>query len=57
MVAHPGRLFGGYGKEPPEKCCNGGTIFVDAATGLLYPVPQVSLGADETVQAKSLFEE
>ena len=57
VVAHPGRLFDGYGKEPPEKCCNGGTIFVDAATGLVYPVPQVSLGADETVQAKSLFEE
>ena len=57
VVAHPGRPFDGYGKEPPEKCCNGGTIFVDAATGLLYPVPQVSLGADETVQAKSLFEE
>ena len=55
MVAHTGCLFEGYGKELSEHCCHGGTIFVDAASGLIYPVPQVSLDANKTVQAKTIF--
>ena len=46
-----------YGREAAEKCFHGGTIFRDAATGIIWIENQVSLGANETVMAKEKFEE
>ena len=58
VVAHPRHLFKSYGKEAPDNSCHGGTNFVeDAASSALYAVPQVSLGTNDTVLAKPLFEE
>ena len=36
---------------------NGGTIYSDAASGLIWVENQVSLGANETVMGKERFEQ
>ena len=52
-----GRLPTGYGRERPENRYHGGTIFNDAATGIIWVENQISLGASETVLSKQSFEE
>ena len=52
-----GRKFSGYGKESSENGFNGGTVYVDAASGLVRVEMQVSLGANETVIGKHKFEQ
>jgi hypothetical protein len=51
-----GRLKDSKGKEPESKKYTGGTIFYDHASAFMYVVPQVSLGANETIRAKHSFE-
>jgi hypothetical protein len=53
----PGRLFSGYGREDNCNKFHGGTLFQDAATGIIWVECQVSLGAGETVMSKVRFEE
>jgi hypothetical protein len=53
----PGRLFSGYGREDNSKKFHGGTLFQDAATGIIWVERQVSLGAGETVMSKVRFKE
>jgi hypothetical protein len=47
----------GYGRESKEWCFQGGTIYYDAASGLIWVENQVSLGANETVMGKACFEQ
>ena len=51
-----GRRFDTFGKEKKEDKHFGGTIFVDVATGFTRCYYQVSLDAEETIQAKNRFE-
>ena len=51
-----GRLPNTKGKEKKDEKYNGGTIFVDHATGYVHLTHQVSLRAGETVKAKTNFE-
>jgi hypothetical protein len=51
-----GRLPNTKGKERKDEKYNGGTIFVDHATGYVHLTHQVSLRAGETVNAKTNFE-
>jgi hypothetical protein len=51
-----GRLAHTKGKEKETEKLNGGTIFVDHATGFIFLKNQVSLRSGETVQAKQAFE-
>ena len=53
----PGRLPTGYGREGAANRYHGGTIFNDAASGVIWVENQVSLGAGETIQSKTRFEE
>jgi hypothetical protein len=53
----PGRLLTGYGRESQDHRYQGGTIFNDAAPGLIWVKNQVSLGANETVMGKARFEQ
>jgi hypothetical protein len=53
----PGCLPKGYGRESADRCFWGGTIYNDAASGLIWVENQVSLGANETVMGKSCFEQ
>ena len=57
FVRTPRRLPNGYGHERRENRFHGGTIYNDAASGLIWVENQVSLGANETVLGKSRFEE
>jgi hypothetical protein len=57
VVRTPGRLESGYGREPSHLSYHGGTIYTDAASGVIYVQNQVSLGAGETVLGKIKFEE
>ncbi|MHA7927723.1 MAG: hypothetical protein ACX936_21195, partial [Marinobacter sp.] len=57
ISALPGRLPHTKGKEKPKQKYNGGTIFCDHASGVLFLVNQVSLRAGETCQAKLRFEQ
>ena len=47
----------GYGHESADRCFQDGTIYNDAASGLIWVENQVSLGANETVMGKSCFEQ
>jgi hypothetical protein len=47
----------GCGRESKERRFQGGTIYTDAALGLIWVENQVSLGADETVMGKACFEQ
>ena len=51
-----GRLPHTFGKEKLSERYQGGTIFVDHATGLIFIHNQVSLKAGETVKSKRAFE-
>ena len=53
----PGRLPSGYGREGTNSRLNGGTIYNDAASGLIWVENQVSLGANETIMGKERFEQ
>ncbi len=53
----PGCLPEGYGHESADRCFQDGTIYNDAASGLIWVENQVSLGANETVMGKSHFEQ
>ncbi len=53
----PGCFPKGYGHESADHCFQGGTIYNDAASGLIWVENQVSLGANETVMGKSCFEQ
>ena len=53
----PGILTSGYGRECRQNRLHSGTIYNDAASGLISVENQVSIGANETVLVKSRFEE
>ena len=53
----PGRLPEGFGRESNDRRFQGGTIYNDAASGLIWVENQVSLGANETVMGKARFEQ
>jgi hypothetical protein len=53
----PGCLPKGYGHESADRRFQGGTIYNNAASGLIWVENQVSLGANETVMGKSCFEQ
>ena len=57
VVRTPGRRLHSSGKESDSDKYHGGTIFNDAATGLIWIEHQVSLGAGETLLAKESFEQ
>ena len=57
IVRTPVILPYGYGRERRHNRFHGGTIYNDAVSGLIWVENQVSLGANETVLGKSLFEE
>ena len=57
VVRTPGRLEKGYGREAPHLSYHGGTIYTDAASGVIFVQNQISLGAGETVLGKMKFEE
>ena len=56
VVPRGGRLLTTSGCKREEDRFKGGTIFVNIATGWFFVKPQVSLGAEETLLAKSCFE-
>jgi len=53
----PRRLPTGYGLESQDRRFQGGTIYNDAASGLIWVENQVSLGANKTVMVKARFEQ
>ena len=53
----PGRLPHTAGKENKSKWYNGGTIFVDHASGYAFLRHQVALTAGETIHSKYAFEQ
>jgi len=53
----PKRLPTGYGRESQDRRFQGGTIYNDAASGLIWVENQVSLGANETVMGKARFKQ
>ncbi len=53
----PGRLPTGYGRESQDHRFQGGTIFNDAASGLIWVENQVSLGANKMVMGKARFKQ
>jgi hypothetical protein len=53
----PGQLPSGYGCEGCNGRFHGGTIYNDAASGLIWVENQVSLGASETIMGKECFEQ
>jgi len=57
VVKTVGRKLSGYGRESSESGIHGGTVYVDAASGLVRVELQVSLGANETVFGKHKFEQ
>ena len=57
IVSTPGRLLEGYGREGKNNRYHGGTIFNDAATGIIWAESQVSLNASETLLSKAWFEQ
>ncbi len=53
----PGRLPSRYGHEGTNSRLNGGTIYNDAASGLIWVENQVPLGTSETIMGKERFEQ
>jgi hypothetical protein len=53
----PGWLPSGYGHESCNGRFHGGTIYNDAASGIIWVENQVSLGASETIMGKERFEQ
>jgi len=52
----PGHLQTGYGRKSQDRRFQGGTIYNDAASGLIWVENQVSLSANETVMGEARFE-
>ncbi len=57
VVKTPGCLTTGYGNNSDNYCYHGGTLYTDVSSGLVRVVPQVFLGAGETLLGKARFEE
>eukprot|EP00804_Cyclotella_cryptica_P002992 CCRYP_006003-RA/>CCRYP_006003-RA protein AED:0.37 eAED:0.37 QI:0/0/0/0.5/0/0/2/0/118 len=57
VVNTPGHLFSGYDREDSHDKFHMGTIFQDAATGIIWVECQVSIGAGKTIMLKINFEE
>ena len=55
--AVPGRRHDTFGKESSRQQYNGGTIFVDHASGFIFLHTQISLRTGETLVGKQLFEQ
>ena len=53
----PGQLPSGYGREGPDGRFHGGTIYNDAASGLIWVENQVSLGSSKTIMGKERFDQ
>jgi hypothetical protein len=53
----PRRLLTGYGRESQDCHFQGGTIFNDTPSGLIWVENQVSLGANKMVMGKTRFEQ
>ena len=53
----PGQLPSGYGREGCNGRFHGGTIYNDAASGLIWVENQVSLGASKTIMGKGRLEQ
>jgi hypothetical protein len=56
MCKIPGWLPEGYGLESKDQHFQGGTIYNDAALGLIWVKNQVSLGENKMVMGKACFE-
>ena len=56
MVNTPGQLPTGYGQKYYSSHFHGGTLYNDAADGIIWVENQVSLGASETVLGDENFE-
>jgi hypothetical protein len=56
MSTTPGCLPGTHGKEPLDNQCNGGTIYIDHASGFIFIQNQISLQVGETLQGKHALE-
>ena len=50
-------MLSGFGHENARDKFHGGTIFQDAATGIIWVKCQVSLGVCKTIMSKIRFEE
>ncbi len=57
VVMMPGRSLSGFDHENAQDKFHSGTIFEDAATGIIWVECQVSLGAGETIMSKMHVEE
>jgi hypothetical protein len=57
VVNTSGQLLSSFGCEHARDKLHGGTIFQDAATGIIWVECQVSVGAGETIMSKMHFEE
>ena len=57
IVNTPRCLLSGFGCENVHDKLYGGTLFQDAATGIIWVKCQVSLGAGKTIMTKMHFEE
>ena len=53
----PGRLPTGYGRESNDCYFRGGTIYNDAASSLVWVEIQVSVGSNDNVMGKSMFDQ
>ena len=53
----PGRLLQGFGHEGEANSFHGGTIFNNAAIGVIWVENQVTLGTGDTLIAKEIFEQ
>ena len=56
VCSEGGRLFHTSGRDHEADRYKGGTIFIDLATNWIFVKSQVSLGAEETSQARACFE-
>ena len=57
VVKTPGRISSEFGRERQNNRFHGGTIYNDAASGLIWGENQVSLGANRTIIGKARFEQ
>ena len=57
VVKTPGRLPSEFGRERHNNRFHVGTIYNDAASGLIWVENQVSLGANKTIVGKAWFEQ
>ena len=56
ICKNPGQLPTGYVKDSSDRHFKGGTIYNDAASGLICVENQVSIGSNKTVMGNSRFE-